>query len=77
LTSKQGANFLRGAAFRFQGNQIQSMLSFINYLMTGKNRDRYLGISLYEFGIPEDGIEKSKEFARQLAGTLVQQGNEG
>lgn len=70
LATKQGANFVDGAAFCFRGNQIQSALSFISYLEHDENRDRCCGIRIYEFGVPPDGIARAREFARQLAAGL-------
>ncbi len=70
LASKQGGHFIRGAAFCFQGNQVQSMLSFINYLKTGADRERCWGVKLFKFGVPQDGLDKAKAFARELAETL-------
>lgn len=72
LAKKQGATIVDGAAFCFQGNQVQSALSFISYMQNGANLDRYCGVRIYEFGIPPEGIARAKEFAHQLAaGTLA------
>ena len=67
LARKQGGTFVDGATFRFRGGQIQSALAFINYMQTETNRDRYMGIRIYDFGIPDDGIESAKHFAGKLA----------
>jgi len=67
LASQQGANFVDAAAFCFQGNEVQSALSFISYMQNDANLDRFWGVKIYEFGIPAEGIAKAKEFARQLA----------
>ncbi len=68
LAGKQGGSFVDGAAFCFQGNQIQSALSFISYLHNETNLDRCCGVKIYEFGIPADGIARAQDFARELAG---------
>ncbi len=70
LAGKQGATFVDGAAFCFQGNQIQSALSFISYMKNDANLDRFMGVKIYEFGVPAEGIARAKEFARGLAATL-------
>lgn len=67
LATKRGGTFADGATFCFLGGQIQSALSFINYMQTEKNRERYWGCRIYEFGIPAEGLENAKEFARDLA----------
>ena len=70
LARRQGGTFVDGAAFCFRGNQIQTALSFINYMQTETNRDRYCGIKIYEFGVPQDGLDRAKEFAERLAKDL-------
>lgn len=67
LAQRQGGSFVDAAAFCFQGNQLQTALSFLCYMQTESNRDRYFGIKIYNFGIPEEGIEKARSFARDLA----------
>lgn len=67
LARKQGATFVDGAAFCFQGNQIQSALSFISYMKHDTNQDRFWGVKIYRFGVPDEGIKRAKEFARELA----------
>lgn len=69
LATQQGGTFVDGATFCFQGGEIQSALSFISYMKTETNRERYLGCRIYEFGIPEEGLENAREFARDLAGS--------
>lgn len=70
LAGQQGATFLDAAAFCFKGNQLQSALSFISYMRNDANLDRFWGVRIYEFGVPREGIERAKEFARTLATTL-------
>ena len=67
LARIQGATFVDGVAFCFQGNQIQSALSFISYMKHEANRDRFWGVKIYKFGVPDEGIARAKEFARELA----------
>lgn len=71
LATRQGATFVDGAAFCFRGNQLQTGLSFINYMQTQTNRERYCGIKIYEFGIPQEGLEKAKTFAGRLATNVL------
>ena len=66
LAKRAGGVFADSAAFVFQGNQLQSMFSFLNYLQTGKDRERYMGCRIYPFGVTAEGIEKAKSFARTL-----------
>jgi hypothetical protein len=42
------------------------MMSFLSYVRNGEDRDRVLGCRIYPFGIPAEGIEKAKSFARTL-----------
>ena len=74
LARKQGAKFVDAAAFCFKGNQIQSALSFISYLHNDENLERFCGVRIYEFGVPDEGIAKAKEFARGLAAGLKENG---
>lgn len=67
LAKGAGGVFGDSAAFVLQGNQVQSMLSFLNYLRNGKDSDRYLGCRIYPFGVAAEGIEKAKSFAQALA----------
>jgi len=64
---RAGGCFVKAAAFCFRGNQVQTALTFLNYMQTEQNRDRYLGVRIYEFGIPDEGIEKARSLARDLA----------
>jgi len=66
LAKRAGGVFADSAAFVFQGNQVQSMFSFLNYLQNGKDRERYLGCRIYPFGVTAEGIEQAKSFARTL-----------
>ena len=70
MARKQGGTFVDGAAFCFQGNDIQSALSFISYMKHDANLDRFCGVKIYEFGVPAEGIARAKEFARGLAAGL-------
>ncbi len=72
LASRAGGRIVDSAAFCFQGNQVRSMLSFISYLKNGEDRDRFWGCRIYPFGVPEEGLEKAKSFARGLAGDSPQ-----
>ena len=67
---KAGGKFVDSAAFVFQGNQVQSMFSFLSYLQSGENRERYLGCKIYPFGVTEEGIAKAKSFAETLTEQL-------
>ena len=67
LATRQGGTFVEGAAFCFRGNQVQTGLSFLNYMRTQTNPERYCGIKIYEFGVPQEGLEKAKAFAQRLA----------
>lgn len=67
LGMRCGGKFVQAAGFCFRGNQVQSMLTFINYLKTGQDRDRSWGIKIYEFGVPEDGLEHARDFAKALS----------
>lgn len=67
LAKRQGGSFVDAAAFCFEGNQVQTALSFLNYMQTEANRERYWGVKIYCFGVPDEGIEKARSFARGLA----------
>jgi hypothetical protein len=64
---KRGGKFTIGAGFCFQGGQVRSMLSFLNFLQTGENRSRFWGFEIYPFGVPAEGLERAREFANRLA----------
>jgi len=66
LARRAGGVFVTSAALVFQGNQVQTMFSFLNYLRTGEDRERYLGCRIYPFGVSAEGIEKARSFARSL-----------
>lgn len=66
MAKRNGGTFVDGAAFCFRGNQIQTALSFINYMQTETNRERSCGIRIYDFGVPPEGIEQAQAFAREL-----------
>ena len=70
MAKKQGGTFVDGAAFCFQGSDLQSALSFISYMKNDANLDRYCGVRIYEFGIPADGIDRARDFARELTAKL-------
>jgi flavodoxin len=74
LAGKQGATFVDGAAFCFRGNQLQSALSFISYMQHDANLERCCGVRIYEFGVPPEGIEMARDFARRLAAGLNKPG---
>ncbi|MCA9120137.1 MAG: flavodoxin family protein [Planctomycetaceae bacterium] len=71
LATRAGGSFADSATFAFHGNQVQSMLSFLNYLQSGENRERFMGCRIYAFGVPDEGIEKAKSFARTLASSQL------
>ncbi len=71
LAQQQGAIFVDSAAFCFQGNQLQSSLSFISYMQHDANLDRCYGIKIFPFGVPAEGIGRAKEFARKLNHGLI------
>jgi flavodoxin len=73
LARNQGGTFVDAAAFCFQGNQVQSALSFISYMQNDANLDRCWGVRIYEFGISAEGISRAKEFAHQLAAGLEEE----
>lgn len=66
LAKRAGGVFTESAAFVFQGNQVQSMFSFLNFLQTGSDRQRYLGLRIYPFGVTAEGIESARAFATTL-----------
>ena len=70
MASQHGGKFVAAAALCFKGNDIQSALSFINYMRNGTERDRYWGVKIYEFGVSSEAIEKAKSFAGELAASL-------
>jgi len=70
LATRAGGEFRESAAFVFQGNQVQSMFSFLNYMKTGQDNERYLGCRIYPFGVSPEGIEKAKSFAQVLVKQL-------
>jgi hypothetical protein len=71
MAKKQGGEFVDGAAFCFQGSDLQSALSFISFMKNDANLDRFWGFKIYPFGVPEEGISRAKDFARQLSGELT------
>lgn len=71
LAKNRGGKFLDGAAFCFEGNQIQTALSCLGYFQTGKDQERVFGIRVYKFGIPEEGLDKAREFASRLVRMTV------
>lgn len=66
LARRAGGEFADAAAFVFQGNQIQSMFSFLSYLQRGTDQPRYLGCRIYPFGVTADGIDHARSFAETL-----------
>lgn len=70
LARRQGGTFLDSATFRFQGNQLQSALSFINYMQTKVNPGHFCGVKIYDFGLPREELERAAVFARRLAKDL-------
>jgi hypothetical protein len=70
LGKRAGGTLLDSAAFCFRGNTLQSALSFISYMHSGADRDRYWGVKIYPFGIPEEGLAAARAFARRLADGL-------
>ncbi len=74
LARHQGGTYVDGAAFCFRGNQIQTALSFINYMQTETNRERYCGVKIYEFGVPQEGLEQAHVFAQGMAKDLAAAG---
>ena len=73
MARKQGGTFVDGAAFCFQGNDLQSALSFISYMKNDANLERFWGLKIYEFGVPAEGIARAKEFAHELGAGLTEQ----
>lgn len=71
LARAQGGTFVEGATFCFQGNDLQSALSFISYMQHDANLDRFAGVKIYKFGVSAEGIAKAKEFAHTLAVRLA------
>lgn len=71
MGQKQGGEFVQGAAFCFRGSQLQSALSFISFMKNEANLDRFWGFKIYEFGIPDEGIARARDFARELADGFV------
>ena len=66
LAERMGGEFVSRAAFVFEGNQVRSMLSFINYLSHGEDRERFWGCRIYPFGVTSEGLKKAQSFATEL-----------
>jgi multimeric flavodoxin WrbA len=66
LAVRAGGVFVNHATFVFQGNQVQSMFTFLSYLRTGEDRERCLGCRIYAFGVTAEGIAMAKSFATTL-----------
>jgi len=67
LAVRCGARYLGGAGFGFRGNQLQTFATFVNYLQTGRDRDRYWRLKIHPYGIPAEGLQRAREFATHLA----------
>lgn len=62
-----GGRFAGSAAFVFEGNDLQSGLSFIQYMQHQRNTERYAGCRIYPFGVPERALADAQGFGSQLA----------
>ena len=71
LGERAGGTPVESEAFCFSGTTLQSALTFINYLQTGVNRDRYWGVRIHAFGVPQAGLTAAQAFARRLADRLL------
>ena len=70
LATSAGGEFVDSAKIRFRGSQVRSMLSLINYLQNGEDRQRFLGLNIHPFGVTDDGLEHAKAFADGLLGRI-------
>ena len=71
LAKRRGGTYVDGASFCFKGSALRSVLSFISYHENGANLDRFWGFKIYEFGIPEEGLERASDFAVSLGKWLT------
>jgi len=70
LAKAQGANFVDGIRFTFEGGQIRSLLSLISYFGKGEMRERSLGIRIPPSNLKPDFADQARAFAHKLADGL-------
>jgi hypothetical protein len=71
LATAQGATYVDGTRFTFEGRQIRSLLSLISYFGKGEMRGRYLGVKIPPTNLKADFADQAQAFANELATQLV------
>jgi hypothetical protein len=74
MGTERGGDFADGIGFRYQGGQVRSLLSLLSYLGSGEYRERFLGVKIPPTNIQEYHLQKARDFASGLAGTLADSG---
>jgi hypothetical protein len=71
LGIENGGEYVGGAHFTFAGGQVTSLLSFISYMGTGTNEQRYLGLKIPPTNLKADYLSGAETFANTLANISV------
>jgi hypothetical protein len=71
LATAQGATFVDGTRFTFEGRQVRSLLALISYFGKGEMRERYLGVKIPPTNLKPDFVVQAQAFANELADNLA------
>jgi hypothetical protein len=71
LGIENGGEYVGGTHFTFAGGQVTSLLSFISYMGTGINKQRYLGLKIPPTNLKADYLSGAETFANTLANISV------
>jgi menaquinone-dependent protoporphyrinogen IX oxidase len=71
LGTAQGATYVDGTRFTFEGRQIRSLLALLSYFGKGEMRDRYLGVKIPPTNLKPDFADQAQAFANELANNLA------
>jgi len=60
-----------GIHFRYEGNQVRSLLSLLSFLGSGQYEERYLGVKIPPTNLRDYHLEEARQFAASLGHWLV------
>jgi hypothetical protein len=70
LGAAQGATYVDGTKFQYEGGQIRSLLSLLSYFGKGEMRERSFGIKIPPTNLKPDFGDQAAAFANKLADSL-------
>ena len=70
LAAAQGASYVDGTKFQYEGGQIRSLLALLSYFGKGEMRERSFGITIPPTNLKPDFGDQAATFANELVDSL-------